>query len=504
MLRRMIHGAVLRTRGFAGLAPLYRGAYASALEESARALGSLDGVDGVSLHRGLSRGSCVPGVSDIDLLLALESRPPERELPFLRALAGTYGELKRSFPMLGDLWLGTRAEFQAYLRWGGLRVWEDVPFWKPLHGEGPSSGEVSMLAESPEKKRWLDPWTWVFHSYMELSRRVFIPRAGPEGKLRAERLKLLADLRRYAVLLEDGPLTERPLSREEAARRISPEEMEPAASWNSAAKTVRKLSRKVLDKLGGVGFASLELPEPPARFRPVLEGLLGDPAFRVVQDLPYHTYLLVPEDAGEPEFSRAADLLMRRPFHGVPLVLTPSTWALCLQSSYLGAPLGLLGGPVAAPVSDYGFFPGWTAFGVGPGHDALPLLPARLRWEAAAEAASWMAIWWRYLWIDASAGNRFVLYHLHTRALGLRLALEGLGPVPFDRPELLLGAAGEAFAGERPWLESLALFLREEPVECAEGLGRSDLDPGHLEGLAFQMRGIQRALKRGGPACPAG
>ena len=131
---------------------------------SSRALGRLPGISGVYLHRGPTRQGWEPGVSDIDLIL-LGEEADEGGLP---ALAARLKTLRRLLPMLGDLWLGSPEEVRAYLRWGGLRAWEDAPDWKLLRGRGV---DVPALEESPLKRRWLDPWAWLFVSHMELSRR---------------------------------------------------------------------------------------------------------------------------------------------------------------------------------------------------------------------------------------------------------------------------------------------------------------------------------------------
>ena len=56
-----------------------------------------------------------------------------------------------------------------------------------------------------------------------------------------------------------------------------------------------------------------------------------------------------------------------------------------------------------------------------------------------------MLLWWRPLWIDPRYSNRFVLHHLYTRALALRLILSGSDSGPFCDWEILLARYAARF-----------------------------------------------------------
>ncbi|MBI3553939.1 MAG: glycosyltransferase [Elusimicrobia bacterium] len=491
---RTLHRAVLRTRGLPGLNALYRGVYAGAVAGSARALHALPGIRSVYLHRGLTRDGWEPGVSDIDLVLLCEDGRQDADV-FLRDLGARLAALRRPFPMLGDVWLGSGEELRNYLRWGGLRAWEDAPDWRLVRG---ASVETPACAESDSKRRWLDPWVWIFVNHMEICRRLFSPAPCLPEKRDADLRKLYLDVRRYSdfILAPDGsakaPATRAQLK--EAAREAA--RTPPRALWLESSLRLARASRAVLAAAASPARAEAAFPAPPARDRERLERLLaGSRARQAVFDPPYHTYLLLDEGASERDYLRAARSLLDHPQPCVPMVLEPSAWTLALQSSYLGAPLGWLGGEgergqdrPPAP------FDGWGACALGDLAGRLPLLSARLRWETAAESASWMALWWRALWIGPRWPNRFVLYHLYTRAMGLRLILDGAPGGPFCDWEIQSACLSARSQTQRRPLSRARALLLCETAGTLESCARGELEPGHLRALAGLMRGLQPAL----------
>lgn len=472
-----LHRAVLRTRHWPGLGTFYRGIYSAAIAACAKGFYALAGVSAVYLHRGMTSASWEAGVSDIDLiLLRSPDAGPTEEKEFLSRLSSRLGALKRVFPMLGDLWIADKDELNCYLRWGGLRAWEDSPNWRKISGQ---SVAIPPLEESPEKKRLLDPWVWALISHMEVSRRFFRPSGRPD-KNEADLRKIFLDACRFS---RHAGTEEELLTRDEARRRFpNAQDKSPKELWLESALLLADASRKVLPRLAGpeTGCTPPPTVEPSAW---MLDLKKSSGARAIVSDQPYHTYLLLAENADPGAFTRAAEGLLLQPPPGVALVLTPSSWALLLQSSYLGAPLGWLGSSVPQAPPSSGPFSGWGALAVGELPE-VPLLAARLRWEIAAEAASWMTLWWRYLWIAPGWLNCFVLYHLYTRALGLRLLLMETPSGPFSDWEGLIARSEQRFADQRPFLESLARFFREEPEPCLGNTERSSLAPEHLEALS--------------------
>jgi hypothetical protein len=491
-MRRALHRAVLRSRGVPGLGALYRGGYAGATALAAGALHALPGSRSVYLHRGLTREGWEPGVSDIDLIFLREEAADEAAA--LAALGARVSGLKRLCPMLGDLWIGSEAEARTYLRWGGLRAWEDSPDWRLLRGR---ALDLPASAESAAKRRWLDAWVWAFTAHMDISRRLFTP--GPElaEKRDADLRKLFLDSRRCAdFILEAKDGEAKPSSRAAARERHPGAGRLPARElWLDSALTLSRASRRALAATASEARGAAAFAEGDAALAALVQG----PVRAAVRDVPYHTYLLLDEGAGRCDYEAAAELIRTRPVEGVPLVLEPASWALLLQSSYLGAPLGRLGGGGYAESSGAGApFRGWGARAAGRLPDSLPLLPERLRWEAAAEAASWMLLWWRALWIAPGWSNRFVLQHLCTRAAGLRLTLDGDGAGPFSAWELQFAALAAKDEARGRGLARLRDGLLACSPAALDSTDRARIAPAAFNEVAALASGLRGAIERAG------
>ncbi len=477
-----LHRVVLKTRRVPGLRAVYRGIYSVAAAACARSLAALPGVSGVYLHRGMSRDGWEPGVSDVDLLIVLDDAQDD-EVRALAKLAARSASLRRAFPMLGDVWIGTGDEARAYLRRGGLRAWEDFPDWRLLAGRPLAGGGC---AESAAKRRWLDPWSWLLVSHMELGRRVFGGSAANE-KDDADLRKMHADARRFSDFL----LSERDAAPAPRSRVVVDPATPPLELWLDSSERFARASRRVLEKVAGPERLVVGIP-PAAPGE--LDGLLAGPARAVVADPPYHDYLLMEEGSSRADYEAVAALASRRLSPRVLLALEPSAWALALQSSYLGAPLGWAGSEGGAAVEDGPLFPRWGARAAGRALARVPALDAGLRRETAAEAASWMLLWWRAMWIGADWSNRFVLHHLCSRAMGLRAILEGEAGAPFCDWELQLARLSARHEDERPAFSRLRERLRREPAPRLDSSDRGELDAGHLPAVARLMGDLRRAL----------
>jgi hypothetical protein len=123
------------------------------------------------------------------------------------------------------------------------------------------------------------------------------------------------------------------------------------------------------------------------------------------------------------------------------------------------------------------------------------MLPERLKLETAAEAASWMMLWWRSLWISAGYANRFVLHHLYTRALGLRLILAGEASGPFCDWEILLARGAARFAEDGRLSAKLRFLLMGESDATLDSSQRGRLAPGHLSAATRLMAGLEREVE---------
>ena len=454
---KLLHAAVLATRRTPGLASLYGGIYRSATAACAASLSRLDGVESVILHRGLASGRIEAGVSDADLIVLRRELEPQEEAAWLSACASRRASLRRMFPPLGDIWVGTRREVELYLRWGGLRAWEDRPSWIALRGPLPPAPSYRAGAQ---KKASLDPWSWALVSYMDLSRRV----SGPGTDLPAKRDADLRKMYREVVRLCLAAMTGAP---PEPRASVPHPCASPETLRAEAALLVERAAARVLDRLGA-GETRIPVFPAPA----------PEPGPWTLKLPPYHSFTLGPEPLPGP---------------GVPLPLGPAGWSLALQGPYLGAPLGRLGTASETEPGPH-LFSGWRASASGPA-PAARLLPGRIRLETAAEAASWMLLWWRSLWADPLYPNRFVLWHLYTRGIGLSLALSGR-EVPFDDWDALLDAAQE-LPGEEGLAQALARWSREEPPECVDLPERAALAPEHaaaVAGLMSRLAGRLEAL----------
>lgn len=478
-----LHAAVLATRRVPGLAALYGGIYRGGTALSAASFGRLAGVESVLLHRGLARGRLDPGVSDVDLIIVRRPLADAEEPAWLAALAGRWSALRRGFPPLGDLWVGTPDESALYLRRGGLRAWEDSPHWRALRGNLPMR---PAYAGSPLKRAVLDPWVWAFVSYMDLSRRVWADGPDLPAKRDADLRKMYRETRRLCVAVMSG---EPPHAREAPLTGPDPERAEPRVLWLAAAVLLAEASLTALQRCP---TAATAVPTyAPAPGLETLRAAAG--ALQIVSHPPYHIAAILPDLTDGPRFIHAASVLAASGLAGAPMVLTASSWALALQSSYLGMPLGRLGGATAAGQPSAGLFTAWTPTATGAAV-AVPLLAPALRREVYLESTTWMLIWWRALWAAPGFSNRFVLHHLYTRALGLRLALAG-HEVPFDDWEALLDAAS-TLAGEQETVETLRRWVHEEPAVCVDNLPRSALAAEHavhLSGLMSRLRGAVEA-----------
>lgn len=260
--------------------------------------------------------------------------------------------------------------------------------------------------------------------------------------------------------------------------------------WLDSSRRLARASRRVLESVGSGRTES-------AAFSKIVEDTgwrrVRGLAQRVVLDAPYHIYVILPEGASESEYARLRDELAKAPSTGVPLILDSASWSLALQSSYLGGPLGWLGSEGSVPRRDDPIFPGWGPAAIGDG-GAVETLREDLAWEIAAEAASWMALWWRYLWIAPNWSNRFVLYHLYTRALALRLVLSGEPSGPFSDWQLLLARASSRFKDEARSFARIRTLLLGESAANLDSTSRGALAPGHLSAIAGQMRALQSVL----------
>lgn len=91
-------------------------------------------VRAVYLRRGGGRDELLPGASDLDYFLVLETLPAEREMAFLKAFWRRYRFWRRAFPFLGEVLMGDENELRQWLATPAVRAYEARFSWRLLHG----------------------------------------------------------------------------------------------------------------------------------------------------------------------------------------------------------------------------------------------------------------------------------------------------------------------------------------------------------------------------------
>lgn len=91
-------------------------------------------VRAVYLRRGGGRGDLLPGASDLDFFLVLETLPAQREMEFLKTFWQRYYSLRRLFPFWGEVLMGEEAELRAWLEIPTVRSVEAQYSWRLLWG----------------------------------------------------------------------------------------------------------------------------------------------------------------------------------------------------------------------------------------------------------------------------------------------------------------------------------------------------------------------------------
>ncbi|MGE3262544.1 MAG: hypothetical protein AB7K68_12255 [Bacteriovoracia bacterium] len=125
----------LALRKIPGIKTLYRLWYSVGRRLLTRFAGSHAEVISVYLRRGGGRDELVPGASDLDFFLVLETLPAEQEMEFLKRFWAGYHRLRWPFPFLGEVLMGDENELRAWLSTPGARAYEARFSWKLLRGK---------------------------------------------------------------------------------------------------------------------------------------------------------------------------------------------------------------------------------------------------------------------------------------------------------------------------------------------------------------------------------
>jgi hypothetical protein len=110
MTRRLLRALVLRTNSWPVAGALYRVPYRMAAHALARAAGEIPEISGLFARGSYAAGQWAPGRSDIDVTAILQSP----SLPAVRRFAARTAELRRRFPMIGEVEFLDQACLSAY------------------------------------------------------------------------------------------------------------------------------------------------------------------------------------------------------------------------------------------------------------------------------------------------------------------------------------------------------------------------------------------------------
>lgn len=428
------------TAGVRPFSALYRLLYQGASALAGPALRPAGG--SVYLYRGMASGSWKPGLSDMDLAVALPQAAPAREWEAFKALRGRLRAFRLLFPFTGEALCATGPELAAFLGGWGLKGTEFRRASALLAGDA--------LPLPPEGGCRLADKTEAYYAYTLLLSH-FLDESLPPAFRRRNCAKGLADVRRCLDAASPQRASRAGYAAAAGFALDGPGAPAPGESaW---------LAFRALHEAAAAGAAGPAAPPPPAgwfnahafsaacgRLRAAAGCGLG-----VALDSLYRVYAVLPDEeaASEQAFLRAAGALRRAREAGdlsaAPLLLSARAFGALAALPYLNNPLfaaGLYAGEGGGSPSDGGVFSWNLALPAQPG--AADLL-ASARLAARHHCASWRCLW------EAMPPH----YH-YTRAAGLRLLLSGTACPPFSSPRALGAAFGAAFGGPG-WDEFQAL-----------------------------------------------
>ncbi|MBI3552391.1 MAG: glycosyltransferase [Elusimicrobia bacterium] len=488
----------LRLRAVPGIAVLYRAYYRAALL-SLRLWLRLGGppVSGVWLRRGLTRGDWTPGVSDVDLAVELPDLPIELELAWLERWQRGLGRLRRFFPILGEVQLGTAREWKGYLENGDIRSLELQDETRVLLGTAPRGGSPPDAAarEGWEgAKKALDAWSEQLHAYVRLSQLYF---DGDAADLRAalNARKAALDVARYGRLLDGGgPGWKAPARADEAARLARGPWGQALARLDGAREPLVAVEDAFLLASQGLedgarralalvpqGAPAASAADGPARALPreersfaalcgKLEGACGGLLTGAIHDSLEH-WLLAVREGGASERTRNAWRALRAlrrtesALSQAVLPLPPCAFRLALWAPFAEDPLRAL--CVGAMLRSGSKGPWIAASGSSPllerhvlslwglSSEAVPPPPRALAEALMRESLSHVLVNWRALGeADRRDDDRHRWVYLYGRALSLRLYAQTKELWPGFPLEPLAARFSRAFPQERDWIET--------------------------------------------------
>lgn len=157
----------LRARAIPGVPALYRAWYkigTRAFLHFTRGADKKFGVvRAVYLRRGGGREELIPGASDLDFFLLLNTVSAEREMEFLKEFWERYHRWRVPFPFLGEVLMGDENELVNWFESPTVRSYEASFSWKLLAGESPL-----RLATAPAEPDTRDAFSEALKNYWSL------------------------------------------------------------------------------------------------------------------------------------------------------------------------------------------------------------------------------------------------------------------------------------------------------------------------------------------------
>jgi len=487
-----IRAAAIRTRNRPVFLGLYRAIYRGALGLFSAAF-RLDfkGRGALYLRRGMAGREWLPGISDIDLLAAVDDDGPEAVLKLWRL----YLSFKRIFPFFGELQIAEPRELDGYAQAGGWRAHE-MPEWKI------ASGRPAKIKESAAAKSGLG----LFHlqeslaAYLSLAQTYFgaaEKKEPPEfgfkaskffidvfrhGQAAMERARNIPTRREYLAVIGShvSAKTAKTLERPEKIGRSEAFELLLAAMIFADETCVRHFSDSVGRRLplqspnAGEWYDLVGSPDPNfalwsrrARTLAVLDipggcGLFMDNLFR---------WFIVLDRPPSPQKFKILAARMDR-WHLRENAFSAPGWAFTynilqglLYSPFLDSPFLAHGlGPPGTPgriwlLKHSRRYPLWNQYyRLQWNVDARRLFaPDRAEMATLArQTAAALKLSARALALDPETGhNAYRIFFLLSRVLGPRLYLEDGSPLDAQDADDLLQRYRARFPDSEPWIRRL-------------------------------------------------
>lgn len=200
-LQKLIQTTVVRSNVCWPFSSLNRQVYRLATRAFVRAFRPLPEIRSIYLRHSLVGTDWVPGLSDIDLTVILDSElTPDKEFAFLRRFWRRFGGLKKVFPMLGEVDVLPERQLTTWTRYGNRG--HEIGTWRLLHGDPTLPAQPPRLREEIAH----DALDQAFSTYFGHLQPRFLEKQGGDFVERLQLQRLTRKIARYAgVTSEEYP-----------------------------------------------------------------------------------------------------------------------------------------------------------------------------------------------------------------------------------------------------------------------------------------------------------